>query len=84
VARLRGGRASLGACAVGTAGCDGWMDLLGVLKLDKACDPTMMQQCSRVMWWGRGGILPEIMLFVMCAAGTRRVFIWVEGLEFYV
>ena len=62
-----GGLASVGTCTPGTAGCDTWMDFLGVLKLDKACDPTMMQECSRVMSWERGGILPEILLFVMCA-----------------
>ena len=39
----------------------------GALKLDKACDPSMMEQCSGVLSWSRGGILPEILLFVMCA-----------------
>ena len=54
---FQGGLASVGKCTAGTAGCDTWMDFLGVLKLDKACDPTMMQECSRVMSWHRGGAL---------------------------
>jgi len=33
----------------------------------EACDATVMQECSGVISWDRGGILPEIMLFVMCA-----------------
>ena len=59
--------ASEGKCPLGTAGCDTWMDFVGALKLDKACDPNMMEQCSVVLSWSRGGILPEILLFVLCA-----------------
>ena len=64
---FEGGIASKGKCDLGTAGCDTWMDFVGALKLDKACDPSMMEQCSSVLSWSRGGILPEILLFVMCA-----------------
>ena len=64
---FEGGIASKGKCDLGTAGCDTWMDFVGALKLDKACDPSMMEQCSGVLSWSRGGILPEILLFVMCA-----------------
>ena len=59
--------AERGICVVGTKGCETFMDLVGVVKLGRGCDPTMMQDCSEVLSWERGGIMPEIVLFIMCA-----------------